>query len=348
LGACCRGFIAAGALLAAASPAGAQVASDLAAFERRVAAAVEAVAPSVVTLSIQRAAETGSAAEHRRLREQFGPPDVGTYRRKSSFLASGVAMTEEGHILTAYAHVRGDVRRIEVRLPDGTRRPAEVAGFDQRRDLALLRADLPRLPIPAGAPDPPRVGQWVVAVGRAPDSAQPTATVGIVSARRRMRGEAVQIDAELNHGNVGGAVVDLEGRLLGIACNVTESSQWGQNSGVGFMIPWNRVEDLLPRLREGLRAEVKPRPYIGVRAAEGALDVQGAMIDEVIPGTPAHEAGLKDGDLVTKVDGQPVARWEDLVKAIGRRAIGDEVRLTVERGGEVKTFKVEVGSRDEE
>lgn len=337
-----------------AAPAGAQVAAELDAFERRVAAAVEAVSPSVVTLAVRRVDEPASAPLHHLLRrrpEEWLAADL-YHREDPTILVSGVVMTENGDILTSYAPVRGEVRSIGVRLPDGRRLRAERIGFDQRRDLALVRADLPRPAVPAFAADPPKVGQWVVAVGRVPDPARPTATVGIVSARQRMRRDggfqAFQVDAEVNFGNVGGALVDLDGRLVGVACNLTENSQWGQNSGVGFAVYWDKIEDLLPRLQEGMKREVAPRPFIGVKSAEGALDVQGALIDEVIPWTPAADAGLEDGDLVTEVDGRPISRWEDLVKEIGNRKIGDWIRLTVDRGGETKPFRVRVGERAEE
>jgi S1-C subfamily serine protease len=163
-----------------------------------------------------------------------------------------------------------------------------------------------------------------------------------------MRGAAVQIDAELNYGNAGGAVVDLDGKLLGIACNITERAQWGQNSGVGFAVTWDRVEDLLPRLQDGLKSAVPPRPYIGVRPAEGALDVKGAAIDEVIPGGPAAAAGLRDGDLILRIDDQTIRNWGDLVRAIRKRKVGDEVRITVDRLGEKKVFRVTIGQLDHE
>lgn len=337
-------------LLAVFAPtARAQVAADLGAFERRVARAVDAVAPSVVALSIARAPEPEPAGPLLRLParpEQWLA--VNLYRRPARILASGVIVTEEGHILTSYSPLRRDIRRMAVRRADGREIAAELVGFDQRRDVALLRADLPETAVPEFASDPPRVGDWVVAVGRVPDPSRPTATVGIVSARRRMQGAALQVDAELNYGNVGGALVDLDGRMLGIACNVGEHSQWGQNSGVGFALAWDKLETLLPRLRDGLRAVAPTRPSIGVSSSEGALDVEGALIDAVEPGGPADRAGLKEGDLVKQVDAQPLRRWEDLVEAVGKRKVGDAIVLSVERTGEVKRFTVQVGAGVEE
>lgn len=328
----------------------AQVAADLGAFERKVSAAVDAVAPSVVSVSVVRAPEPESLTSLLRLPshpEQWYA--VNLYRRPPRILVSGVVMTDEGHILTSYAPLRRGVRRMAVRLAEGREVPAELVGFDQRQDLALLQAELPNPVVPPSASDPPRVGQWVVAVGRAPDPARPTATVGVVGARRRMRGAAVQVDAELDFGNVGGALVDLDGRLLGVACNVSEHSQWGQNSGVGFAVTWDKIEAVLPRLREGMKAVTPMRPSIGVSSGgEGALDVEGALIDTVEPGGPADRAGLRDDDLVKQVDDQPLRRWDDLVDAIGKRKIGDSAVLTVDRLGEVKKFTVQVGAREEE
>ncbi len=338
-------------LFAFPAPAPAQLASDLEAFEQRIATAVKQVAPSVVALSIEREA-SGTMRPDRPAGLVPSQADewlrLLLYRRPTRVQVSGVIASRKGHVLTTYTHLRGKLRRIAVRLPDGKDRKAELVGFDQRRDLALVRADLPDPVVPVFASDLPKVGDWVVAVGRVPDPAEPTATTGIVSARRRMRGAAVQIDAELNYGNAGGAVVNLDGKLLGIACNITERAQWGQNSGVGFAVTWDRVEDLLPRLRDGLKSAVPPRPYIGVRPAEGALDVKGAAIDEVIPGGPAAAAGLRDGDLILRVDDQTIRNWGDLVRAIRKHKVGDEIRITVDRLGEKKVFRVTIGQLDHE
>jgi S1-C subfamily serine protease len=332
------------------APARAQLAADPGAMERRIAAAVEKAAPGVVALSVDRATEPDGAGKLLSLLRSR--PDewlsASLYRRPGQFLVSGVVVSPDGHILTSYAHVRGDLKKVAVRPASGPEVEAKLVGFDQRRDLALLQADLPGATVPAFASDPPKVGDWVVAIGRVPDPAHPTATAGIVSARKRMRGSGIQVDAELNYGNTGGALVDLEGRLVGVTCNLTERSQWGQNSGVGFAIAWDKVEDLLPRLKDGQRAAVPPQPYIGVRPAEGALDVKGVVIDEVIPGGPAAQAGLQDGDLVTRVDDKPVRKWEDLVDAIRKRKVGDTIRITVDRMGESKTLRVQVGQQDYE
>jgi len=329
----------------------AQLAQDLEAFERRVAAAVEAVAPSVVAVVIDRQPDSGAFPKRPGGVLPFEADEwlrLLLYRRPPQVMASGVIASQEGHVLTSYAPLKGDVRKLSIRLPDGKDVSAELVGFDQRKDLALLRAELPRATVPAFASDLPKVGDWVIAVGRVPDPSRPTATAGIVSARKRMRGTVIQIDAELNYGNTGGAVVDLDGRLVGIACQITERAQWGQNSGVGFAVTWDRIEDALPRLKDGLKAAVQPQPYIGVRPAEGALDVKGAAIDEVIPGGPAAAAGLRDGDLIMRVDDKPVQRWEDLVEAIRKRKPGEWVRITVDRLGEAKTFRVQIGQQDHE
>jgi len=340
----------AGLLLPAAAPVRAQLASDLDAFERKVAAAVAAVEPSVVALAVETEAETGDETKWLALLRGRTQDRLSTilYSRPPNFLASGVVVSPQGHILTSYQNVRGNLRRVSVRQPDGGSLAATLVGFDQKKDLALLQADLPRAVVPPTVSAPPKIGDWVVAIGRVPDPARPTATVGIVSARKRLRGSAVQFDAKLNYGNAGGALVDLSGRMVGVTCNIRERAQWGQNSGVGFAVTWDAIEEVLPRLKGGMRAAVPPTPYIGVRPAAGALDVEGAPIDEVIPGSPAAQAGLQDGDLVVRVDDQPIRRWEELVEAVRKKKAGDWIRVIVDRLGEKKTFRIQVGLQDDD
>jgi S1-C subfamily serine protease len=274
------------------------------------------------------------------------PLDGGVFRRRPQDApVTGVVVDRDGSILTTYENVSGAVESIEVVLPDGRAVAAQVKGFDAVADLALLEApEAAGLePIRAAPAPAPAVGTSVVAVGIAPGGGGLTLNPGIVSALDRVKGWGIQHDARLNFGNVGGPLLDLEGRLVGLTTHVSigdDAKSPGQNSGVGMAVLWPRVGESLPHLKAG---GAKKNPWLGIRGSSENQD--GVHIVNVIEGEPAEKAGLKAGDVIVELDGVKLATIQELRDLIERRRVGDEVRLTVRRGDEeveLKAFLAEM------
>jgi len=279
---------------------------------------------------------------------------------------SGFVWDEHGHIVTNF-HVIQAGNAARVTLADQTSYAADLVGAFPDRDLAVLRIDAPasRLPpIPLGRSRDLQVGQQVYAIGN-PFGLDRTLTRGIVSAldreiesvtRRRIRG-AIQTDAAINPGNSGGPLLDSAGRLIGVNTAIFSTS--GANAGIGFAIPVDEVNRIVPRLiRDGRLL----RPALGITAApEGlaqALQLPGGVpIARVVPGGPAHKAGLRafarggdgrlvQGDVITAVVGEPVADFDDLLDQLERYQAGERITLTLWRAGRSRLQAVELAASD--
>ncbi|MCB9341852.1 MAG: Do family serine endopeptidase [Lewinellaceae bacterium] len=262
---------------------------------------------------------------------------------------SGVIISPDGYIVTNN-HVAGDADEIEVSLYDKRTFKAELVGKDPSTDLALLKIDAKDLPYVAFAnSDNIKVGQWVVAVGN-PFNLESTVTAGIVSAKGRSINintdkapiEAfIQTDAAVNPGNSGGALVNLDGELVGI--NSAIASPTGSYAGYSFAVPSNLVGKIVDDLR---KYGVSQRAFLGARirtvdgnfAKEQKLDMtSGVWIDEVNDNSAAKEAGLEKGDIVTAIDGVTVTESPAFIEQIGRHRPGDKVTLTYLRNGKERT-----------
>lgn len=270
-------------------------------------------------------------------------------------LGSGVIVSEDGYILTNN-HVIEDADEINVALYNGDELDAEVVGTDPASDIAVLKIDAEDLSaIAMGNSENLRVGEMVLAIG-SPLGQQfaHSVSMGIVSASGRSSlglnayENYIQTDAAINPGNSGGALVNLDGELIGI--NTAIASQSGGNQGIGFAIPINMARDVMEALiTEGRVA----RGYLGIgfggevdRTMARALGLEragGIVIGEVQPDTPAAEAGLRDGDVILKLNGEDVGNWMDFRVEIGNRKPGDEITLEVFRDGEELSFDVELG-----
>jgi putative serine protease PepD len=266
---------------------------------------------------------------------------------------SGVVLDAAGHILTN-AHVVEGAARITVTLQSGERVSAELVGSDATDDLAVIRVAKRGLKAATfGRSASLAVGQRVIAVGSS-FGLEGSVTEGIVSALHRVvltRGpgqdgsdlvDAIQTDAAINPGNSGGALADDRGWVVGITTAIESSS--GANAGVGFAIPSDRALQVANQLIAGRQAAVS---YLGVTGGDAGDDGdgQGARIQQVSPGSPAADAGLQAGDLVTRVGDRTVRSWEDLVLAIRQQQAGTTVDLRVRRDGGEQTVRVRVGSR---
>src|SRR6056297_2765897 len=289
----------------------------------------------------------------------FNNPQGQQRERQVSGLGSGdIVDSGEGYIITNN-HVIENADEINVRLFNGDEHSAEVVGADPGSDVAVLRIDVDDLPaIPLGDSDSIRVGEMVLAIGSPlQESFAHTVSQGIVSASGRsflglnQYENYIQTDAAINPGNSGGALINLDGELVGI--NTAIASRSGGSQGIGFAIPINMVKNVMEDLIEdGLVA----RGYLGIemggevdQTMARALDMgspRGFIIGNVEQGGPADEAGLKSGDVVVELNGEPVRDFYDFRIAIASSSPGTEVELGIFRDGEEMSFTVELGELD--
>ncbi|HYG75540.1 MAG TPA: trypsin-like peptidase domain-containing protein [Planctomycetota bacterium] len=271
-------------------------------------------------------------------------------RKRPDAPVSGVIVEPDGHIITSAFNVDGDVVSIETELCDGTRRPARLLGRNLGLDVAVLKIDPPNnelLPAIPLATDPNlQIGRFVTVLGASEDGTGPTQTGGIVSALARLDGCAVQTDALINYGNSGGPVVDLRGRLIGIAAFVRTHADWSQqNSGVGFFTQSDKILECLADLKAGRDIKAPVGAFLGVRAADNALDVKGVKLDKIVPGSAADQAKLQPGDIITCLDGMDTHSWPALVRVLKAHKPGDTVEITFQRGTVTSTAKVVLAAR---
>jgi serine protease Do len=293
-------------------------------------------------------------------RRFFGDPNQGSRQqpRKTQSLGSGVVVSEDGYILTNN-HVVEGADEIKVVLADGkTEYDAKIIGRDPQTDVAVLKVDDARLkPITLADSDKLEVGDVVLAIGN-PFAVGQTVTHGIISALSRGGfgitdyEDFIQTDAAINPGNSGGALVDTEGRLIGIAQSIVSRS--GTASGVGFAVPINLARGVLERLVVDGKVT---RGYLGVGiqpvttelAKEFKLpDQDGALINSVQPESPASAAGLREGDVVVDVNGKPVSDFRHFRLMISQTAPQTKVALKVIRDGKNRTINATLGTLPDE
>jgi serine protease Do len=314
----------------------------LRAFETRYSRAVEKAATVAVSIKVDRIKDTATPAGR-------GNPFMsgGVFGIRPLAPVSGLIVSADGWIATSYFNVQGDLRGIEVTLPDGTVLPAKLVGWHVGADLALLKVAATGLPtLPGADPAEIRAGDMVVAVGRDPDGRGVTANQGILSAAGRHRGRSVQVDSRLNYGNVGGPLVDLEGRLVGMTCKISMSTagERGQNSGVSFAILQSKMAELYPELKEGKQIKGgEGKPYLGIIGDINYQGKDGAKVTDLVQGASAEKAGLQRGDIIQGIDGVNVVSFEDLRIEISRRKIGDIVKVKIRRGAEQVEIQVPLG-----
>lgn len=263
---------------------------------------------------------------------------------------AGVILTPDGYIVTSLFNVEGDLESVKVTLPDGSQKDAKLLGQDRSRNIALLKVEAVGLPVlkivPAGEI---RVGQWVLALGRSFPGENANVSFGIVSATNRVAGRAVQTDASVGPENYGGALVDVEGRLLGILTPVGYSGRVGEavevyDSGIGFAIP---VTDILAELERLKAGEVIRPAFLGIEFNNAKM-MGGAVVEKVLPDSGAAKSGLQPKDVIIEFDGRPIDTPVQLLHAIGSRSVGDVVKFKVKRGQESLEFTVTLGPRPEE
>lgn len=279
--------------------------------------------------------------------------------QKSMSSGSGVIVKNNGYIVTNN-HVINNATEIEVTLNDNRTYPAEVVGTDPSTDLAVIKIEENNLPIITyGNSDEVLVGQWVLAVGN-PFNLTSTVTAGIVSAKARNinilpnQPEAIeafiQTDAAVNPGNSGGALVNTRGELVGI--NTAIASSTGSYAGYSFAIPVNLVKKAVDDLIEYGKVQ---RGFIGVNirtmdanlAAEKDIDnVRGVYVAGLSEGGAAAEAGIKEGDIITEIEGLKVQSAPELQEQVSKYRPGNKIRVTLLRDNKVKNVEVKLRNRN--
>ncbi len=269
-------------------------------------------------------------------------------------IGSGVIISEDGYIVTNN-HVVDNSDELEVSLTDNRTYTAKVVGSDPTTDIAVIKIEDDNLPYLRFADsDEVKVGEWVLAVGN-PFNLSSTVTAGIVSAKGRAIGilreqyaieSFIQTDAAINPGNSGGALVNLNGDLIGI--NTAIATSTGSYAGYGFAVPVNLVGKVVEDLKE---FGVVQRGVLGVAirsvnseiARENDLDVvNGVFIDSVFDNSSAEVAGIKQGDVIVEVEGVTIKTTSDLQAMIASRRPGDDVRITVDRNGDIRDINVKL------
>jgi serine protease Do len=329
--------------------------------------AVDRAAPAVVKVSVEKRADSSTMGfpDDSFLQRFFGPdwgqqgqgrspqgrsPQV---RRQQAPIeqgvGSGVIMTADGTILTNN-HVVEGAERVSVSLTDGREFPGKVVGTDAATDLAVVRIDAKGLPtLQVADSDKVRVGDVVLAVGNPLDIGQ-TVTMGIISAKGRVTDNGdnsmyenfLQTDAPINRGNSGGALITTTGELVGINSQIVSPS--GGSIGIGFAIPSNMAENVMSQLvatghvRRGMIGVLAQNLTSDMAKSLGLSSVHGAIVAQVTPDSPSSKVGVRQGDVILKVNGEAINDSNDLRNRISSMAPGSHVDLGIQRDGQSQTL----------
>jgi len=301
----------------------------------------EKVNPAVVTVYTTKVYKSPFEFGSGRFFFFFGP---GPYKEQG--MGSGFIISPDGYIVTNYHVIKdADEIKVAVGLKNKEKYEAKKIGWDEKTDIALIKINAHNLPtVVLGDSDQVKVGDWVVAIG-SPFEFPHTLTAGIVSAKGRRLGgpydDFIQTDASINPGNSGGPLVNMRGEVIGINTMIISPGLSGGNVGIGFAIPINLVKALLPQLKEKGRVI---RAWLGVYIQEvtpelaqsfGLKSAKGALVSQVVKGSPAEKAGIKAGDIILEFDGKEVEDWNDLPLMVSMRKPGERVRVKIYRDGKV-------------
>lgn len=336
------------AALAFVGPAQAQESTErtLEAVDIAVTLAAKKAAKSVVLVEVDRAnygSRPLSRGERMRLgvRRWYDP----RYFTRPEGPTSGVVIAP-GLVATSIWNVQGE-GTIQIVGPDGTKYSASRAGKDENLAVALIKVSDPKktlVPIEA-ATSTVRVGRTVLLVGRTSRNA-PLLTRGIVSGLGRERGDAFTHSAKTSYANAGGALVDLEGKLLGLSVRHSNRHRQGQSSGVAFGARRTRILANLQTLAAGKTIKKRPTAFLGIQM-DSRFRGAGVRIMQVIDGTGAKTAGISGGDVIVVFNNVKIRHFSQLVKEIQKLEVGKKIVVTVKRDGREIDFTVKLGKRPE-
>ena len=317
----------------------------------------ERLGPTVVNIQVTKVAPVGDSqgmpgldgpsGEFFRHFFQDRLPQRAPHRMQGS--GSGVIISPDGYILTNN-HVVDGAQEVTVTMADKQVYQAHVIGRDDKTDLAVLKiAAKGVLPVaPLGSSTNLKVGEWVLAIGN-PFGLGHTVTAGIVSAKGRVIGagpydDFIQTDAPINPGNSGGPLFNMNGEMVGITTAIIASGQ-----GIGFAIPVDLVKPLIPQLEA---TGAVTRGYLGVsiqavtpELAKGLklAERQGALVSDVVSGSPAAQAGIHRGDVIVGLNGEPLKDAHDLPALVAKTPVGERVMVTLRRDGQSQQVPVTIG-----
>jgi serine protease Do len=321
-------------------PRGDEEAPDPAVAEGTIPAVVEKLSPSVVAIFTQ-----GLSSDF--FFETVPTTGAGT----------GIVASEDGHILTN-AHVVDDAQEIRVLFTDGEELTAELIGSDADTDLAVIKVDADNLTVASfGDSDDLRVGQPVVAMGQALGlRGGPTVTSGIISALERsirtqgaILDNLIQTDAAINPGNSGGALTDMAGNVVGVNTAIAGDAQ-----NIGFAIAITPARDIVEQLITSGRVI---HPFLGVQMVELSPAIasqrnieleEGVLLVEVVPGSPAAQAGLEVDDVIVEIEGDEAETPSDITRVVNSKKPGDRIEITVNRGGDTQSVTATLIERPQE
>ncbi|MGI0490612.1 HhoA/HhoB/HtrA family serine endopeptidase [Alkalinema pantanalense CENA528] len=333
-----------------------------------VAAAVRRVGNAVVRIdtekTITRRAIPDPMFEDPFFRRFFGDELLAPREELLRGQGSGFLIDKSGVILTN-SHVVNGADKVTVTLKDGRKLEGRVKGVDPVTDLAVVKIEGGNLPVaPLGDSGEIQVGDWAIAVGN-PLGLDNTVTLGIVSTLKRSsaqvgmtdkRLEFIQTDAAINPGNSGGPLVNDRGEVIGINTAIRADAM-----GIGFAIPINKAKELKDQLARGEKIR---HPYLGVQmttltpelarknnddpnAVFLVPEVNGVIVVKVMPGTPAAKAGIRRGDVITAIDGQPVRSAENLQEMVENSRLGQSLKVEIQRGNQTQQLTVKTGELQE-
>jgi putative serine protease PepD len=270
---------------------------------------------------------------------------------QSEATGTGFVIDDQGDILTA-AHVVDGGSSITVTFQDGTARTATVAGKDDATDAAVVKVDASGLnlhPLELGESGSLKVGDALAAIG-SPFGYEESLSTGVVSGLDRTIqapngftvAHAIQTDAALNPGNSGGPVLNANGQAIGIADQIATGGSSESNTGVGFAVPLDLVKSELSQLESGQSVE---HAYMGVSTGSSDTETAGAVVGSVASGSPAADAGVRTGDIITAIDSTQISSGDGLVAAIAGHKPGDEVTLTIHRDSGTTHMDVTLGTQ---